>query len=53
DHDTDIHHTNKHLIQKCANALSREQEFSTPEVILYLTGWNDQYISYHFETIHW
>jgi hypothetical protein len=53
DHHTNIHLTNKCLIQKCANALSREQEFSAPEVVSYLTGWNDRYISHHFETIHW
>lgn len=53
DSNGDIHLANKRLIQKCANVLSREQEFSAPEVVSYLTGWNDRYISHRFETIHW
>ncbi|KAG2336078.1 hypothetical protein BDR05DRAFT_978863 [Suillus weaverae] len=40
-HNTDIHQINKRMVQRCANALSREQEFSAPEVVSYLTGWND------------
>ena len=44
---------NKKLIQRCANTLSREQELSAPEVVSYLMGWGDHYISHHFETIPW
>ena len=44
---------NKKLIQRCANTLSREQELSAPEVVSYLMGWGDRYISHHFETIPW
>lgn len=44
---------NKKMIQQCANTLSREQELSAPEVVSYLMGWGDCYISHHFETIHW
>ena len=44
---TDIVHLNKQLLQRCANTLSREQEFSGPEVISYLMGWGDWFIS-HF-----
>lgn len=44
---------NKKLIQQCGNTLSREQELSAPEVISYLMGWDDRYISHHFETIQW
>jgi hypothetical protein len=52
-HNTDLHSINKRLIQRCANTLSREQEFSAPEVVSYLTGFGDQYVSHHFQTIHW
>ncbi|KAH9048604.1 hypothetical protein EDB83DRAFT_2522880 [Lactarius deliciosus] len=38
---------------RCGNALSREQELSAPEVISYLMGWGDRFISHRFETIHW
>jgi len=37
----DVNLVNKHLIQRCANTLSHEQEFSGPEVISYLMGWGD------------
>jgi hypothetical protein len=43
----DLHQVNKRLIQRCENAPSHEQEFSAPEVVPYLTGWNDQYVSHH------
>ena len=49
----DLAKLNKKLIQRCANTLSRRQELSAPEVISYLMGWGDRYISHRFETIHW
>ena len=48
----DVNLVNKHLIKKCVNTLSREQKFSGPEVISYLMGWGDWFISHHFEPIH-
>jgi hypothetical protein len=36
---------NKRLLQRCANTLSREQEFSAPEVSSYLCGHGDRYLS--------
>ncbi|KAI9435941.1 hypothetical protein H4582DRAFT_2112183 [Lactarius indigo] len=50
---TDLLSQNKMLIQRCGNALSREQELSAPEVISYLMGWGDRFVSHRFETIHW
>ena len=41
----------KKMVQRCVNTLSREQELSGPEVISYLMGWGDRYISHHFETV--
>ncbi|KAG1766496.1 hypothetical protein EV702DRAFT_1050664 [Suillus placidus] len=52
-HNHDLNQLNKRLLQRCANSLSREQEFSAPEVMCYLMDWEDRYISHHFETIHW
>ena len=52
-HTTHLNAINKKLIQQCANTLSREQELSAPEVVSYLMGWGDRYISHHFETLHW
>lgn len=49
----DLKAMNKKLIQQCGNTLSCEQELSAPEVISYLMGWGDCYISHHFETIQW
>jgi hypothetical protein len=44
---------NKKLLQRCANTLTREQEFSTPEVVSYLMGWGDRFISHYFVNILW
>lgn len=30
-----------------------EKEFSGPEVISYLMGWGDQFMSHHFVPIYW
>ncbi|KAG2107121.1 hypothetical protein BD769DRAFT_1393042 [Suillus cothurnatus] len=49
---SDIDLLNKCLIQRCTNTLSREQEFSAPEVISYLMGWGDRYVSHQTETIY-
>ncbi|KAG8216549.1 hypothetical protein J3R82DRAFT_6697, partial [Butyriboletus roseoflavus] len=40
------------LIQRCANSLSRDQEFSTPKVVSYLMNWGDRYISHHFKPLY-
>jgi hypothetical protein len=50
---SDLTLLNKRLIQRCANTLTRQQELSAPEVVSYLMGWGDRFISHHFETIHW
>jgi hypothetical protein len=52
-YNSDITRLNKRLLQRCANTLSREQEFSGPEVISYLMGWGDRFISHIFVTIYW
>jgi hypothetical protein len=49
----DIRAVNKRLLSRCANTLTRDHEFSGPEVISYLMGWGDRYISHHFTTIYW
>ncbi|KAH9046023.1 hypothetical protein EDB84DRAFT_1632649 [Lactarius hengduanensis] len=49
----DLKTINKWLIQRCGNALSHKQELSAPEVISYLMGWGDRFISHCFKTIHW
>jgi hypothetical protein len=52
-YNSDILRLNKRLLQRCANTLTREQEFSAPEVISYLMGWGDRFISHFFVTIYW
>jgi hypothetical protein len=52
-YNSDICRLNKRLLQRCANTLSCEQEFSAPEVISYLMAWGDRYISHYFVTIYW
>jgi hypothetical protein len=45
---TDLTNLNKRLIQRCANTLARDREFSGPEIISYLMGWGDRYESHHY-----
>ena len=51
--DCDSINRNKRLLTRCVNSISRDQEFSAPEVISYLMGWGDRYISHHFVHIYW
>ena len=44
---------NKKLIQRCANTLTCEREIGAPEVVSYLMGWGDCFVSHHFEMIYW
>ncbi|KAF7318063.1 ATP-dependent DNA helicase [Mycena chlorophos] len=44
---------NKRLLQRCTNTLSRQHEFSAPEVVSYLMGWGDRFISHSFVKIYW
>lgn len=52
-YNSDIVDLNKKLLQRCANTLSREQEFSAPEAISYLMTWGDRFISHFFVDIFW
>jgi hypothetical protein len=52
-YNSDITQLNKRLLERCANTLTREQEFSAPEVIGYLMGWGDRFISHFFVSIYW
>lgn len=49
---SDPRNMNRRLIERCANTLAREQEFSAPEVISYIMGWGDRFISHQFQTIY-
>nr|GAT52360.1 predicted protein [Mycena chlorophos] len=44
---------NKKLFEQCANTLSRQYELSGPEVVGYLMGWGDRYISHTFAKLYW
>ena len=50
---TDLNKLNKKLIQSCANCLSSDREFSAPEIMTYIMGWPDAYLSHHYVTIYW
>jgi hypothetical protein len=52
-YNSDVSRLNKRLLERCANTLTREQEFSGPEVVSYLMGWGDRFISHKFVTIYW
>ncbi|RDB17027.1 hypothetical protein Hypma_002027 [Hypsizygus marmoreus] len=44
---------NQKMLNRCANSLSCEQEFSGPEVASYLMGWGDRFLSHQFVPIYW
>jgi hypothetical protein len=48
----DVQTYNKHLIQRCANALFTQREFSGPEIVSYLMGWGDRYESHSYVPIY-
>ncbi|KAF5331245.1 hypothetical protein D9611_013149 [Ephemerocybe angulata] len=49
----DAVNSNKRLLQRCANSLARDREFSAPEIISYLMGWGDRFESHHYVAIRW
>ena len=48
----DLTDVNKQLIQRCANTLTRDREFSGPEIMSYLMGWGDRFESHHYVAIY-
>jgi hypothetical protein len=48
----DLLDVNKRLIQRCANTLTRDREFSGPEIMSYLMGWGDRFESHHYVAIY-
>ncbi|KAF7288210.1 ATP-dependent DNA helicase [Mycena chlorophos] len=48
-----IKDVNKRLLQQCTNILSRQHEFSAPEVVQYVMGWGDRLISHTYAPIYW
>lgn len=51
-YNSDLTQLNKWLMQRCANTLSCEQEFSSPEVAAYLAGHGDQKLLGFYITIN-
>ncbi|KAF8812817.1 hypothetical protein BYT27DRAFT_7272529 [Phlegmacium glaucopus] len=49
---SDVTDVNKRLIQRCANTLTRDREFSAPEIMSYLMGWGDRFESHHYVAIY-
>ncbi|KAJ7692073.1 hypothetical protein B0H17DRAFT_1159660 [Mycena rosella] len=52
-HLTDCRDVNKRMLQQCAKTLSRQHEFSGAEVVSYLMGWGDCFVSHMFVVIYW
>jgi hypothetical protein len=44
---------NKRLIAQCVNTLSRDQELSSQQVVSYIMGWGDRYLSHSYVPIYW
>ena len=45
---SDLTDINKRLIQRCANTLTRDREFSAQEIFSYLMGWGDRFESHFY-----
>ncbi|EAU82018.2 ATP-dependent DNA helicase PIF1 [Coprinopsis cinerea okayama7 len=52
-HRLDAANRNKRLLERCSNALTRDREFSAPEVVSYIMGWGDRYESHTYVPIFW
>ena len=50
--DADIMTYNKKLLERCANALFTEREFSGPEIESYLMGWGNLFESHFYVSIY-
>ena len=50
--DMDMQTYNKRLVQRCANALFTQCEFSGPEIVSYLMGWGDRFESHNYVPIY-
>ena len=48
----DLEAYNKHLLQRCANTLLTQREFSSPEIISYLMGWGDRFESHKYINLY-
>jgi hypothetical protein len=44
---------NKRLIAQCVYTLSRDQELSSQQVVSYIMGWGDRYLSHCHVPIYW
>ncbi|KAF8058223.1 hypothetical protein FPV67DRAFT_1785896, partial [Lyophyllum atratum] len=44
---------NRKMLIRCANTLTREHECSAPEVMSYLMGWGDRFLSHLYVSIFW
>ena len=51
DQNEDAQTYNKRLIQRCANALLTQREFSGPEIMSYLMGWDDRFESHGYISV--
>ncbi|KAF7313989.1 ATP-dependent DNA helicase [Mycena chlorophos] len=49
----EIQDINRQMLERCVNILNRQHEFSAPEVISYLMGWGDRFISHTYVRIYW
>lgn len=51
--DDDFTTHSKCLLQKCAYALISHQEMSAQQVVSYLMGYEDNFMSHHFSCLYW
>ena len=52
-HHQSLQEQNRLLIYRCFNVLNREAELSAPQVMSYLMGWGDRFISHQYAPVYW
>lgn len=49
----ELRDSHRRMIVRFVNALNRNQELGAPEIVSYIMGWNDRFLSHHFVRIYW
>jgi len=50
---TECHERTHKMLFQCLQAMNAEQEQSGPQIVSYLMGWSDQFLSHHFVPLYW
>jgi hypothetical protein len=52
-HEEGVKHANKLLLFRCFRSITRDMEYSAPQVMSYLMGYGDHIASHHYTKFYW